>query len=287
MLVTTMAILGLIVIVSLYDFLSTRSWQQVTASDRVEAVFENRNKRYGAYSLRKNYNFLVILITLSMGGAIAASYGVSKAFIKPGKEKKNEVKKMSMENFTEDMKKEEDKIEEPLEEKIPEQQKTLAFVPPKFVDKESKEEPTLQNEAKNENIDNKTQQGNELAKEEPKFEEKKEETKKEPEILDVVEEPAEFPGGQEALAKYLQKNIKYPDMALEMGIKGKVYLRFVVSETGNISNVKVTRGIKDCPECDTEALRVVKGMPDWKPGKNNGKAVNQWYNLPIRFEAQN
>jgi protein TonB len=77
--------------------------------------------------------------------------------------------------------------------------------------------------------------------------------------------------------------MKYPEMALDAGIGGRVFLRFVVSETGNISNVKVQRGIPDCKECDEEAVRVVRSMPAWKPGKNNGKAVNQWYNLPIRF----
>jgi TonB family protein len=106
----------------------------------------------------------------------------------------------------------------------------------------------------------------------------------EPVILDVVEEPAEFPGGMTALKKYLADNVVFPEVAKELGISGKVYLRFVVSEQGNISNVKVMRGIQDCKECDQEAIRVVKKMPNWTPGKNNGKAVNMYYNLPIIFK---
>lgn len=106
----------------------------------------------------------------------------------------------------------------------------------------------------------------------------------EPVILEIVEEPAEFPGGIDALKKYLADHIVYPESAKEAGISGKVYLKFVVSNQGNISNVKVMRGIAGCPECDREATRVVKAMPKWTPGKNSGKTVNMYYNLPIIFK---
>ncbi len=109
---------------------------------------------------------------------------------------------------------------------------------------------------------------------------------KPPVIFDVVEEPAEFPGGVQAMKEYLAANLKIPDVAEELSINGKVYLRFVVSETGNISNVSIKKGIADCQECDMEAIRVVKKMPDWIPAKNNGKAVNCWYTLPVAFKAQ-
>ncbi len=102
----------------------------------------------------------------------------------------------------------------------------------------------------------------------------------------MVAEPAEYPGGREAMVAFLQKNIKVPAVAEELGIKGKVYLKFVVSESGNISNVSVKKGIADCPECDAEAMRVVKKMPDWIPAKNDGKNVNAWYTLPIVFNVQ-
>lgn len=106
----------------------------------------------------------------------------------------------------------------------------------------------------------------------------------EPVILDVVEEPADFPGGKEAMNQYLKDNLKYPEEAKKKGIEGKTYVRFVISESGNISNVRVARGVQDCPECDAEAVRVVKAMPNWIPGKNNGRPVNMWYNLPIAFK---
>jgi len=108
--------------------------------------------------------------------------------------------------------------------------------------------------------------------------------RQEPEIFAYVEEPAEFPGGMQALKKYLADNIVYPKTALEKGIEGRVYLKFIVSETGEISNVQLLRGIPDCPECNAEAIRVVKAMPKWKPGRQAGKAVKMWYNLPIAFK---
>jgi TonB family protein len=108
--------------------------------------------------------------------------------------------------------------------------------------------------------------------------------KQEPEIYQYVDETASFPGGREALSKYLQEKIIYPQIAKDAGISGKVYLKFVVSEQGTISNVKIMRGIADCKECDQEAIRVVKNMPKWIPAKNNGKAVNSYYNLPVLFK---
>lgn len=105
----------------------------------------------------------------------------------------------------------------------------------------------------------------------------------EPEIYAVTDEQAEFPGGIAALKKYMMNNLRYPETAKELAISGKVFLQFVVSKEGTISNVKLLRGIPDCKECDLEAIRLVKGMPKWKPGKNNGNPVNSYFNLPVEF----
>ena len=96
---------------------------------------------------------------------------------------------------------------------------------------------------------------------------------------------AQFPGGQEAMRDFLMTNIQYPAKALKKKNQGTVYLRFVISEHGTVSNVKVQRGIENCPECDAEALRVVKMMPKWTPAELNGKPINVWYNLPIKFKT--
>lgn len=103
----------------------------------------------------------------------------------------------------------------------------------------------------------------------------------EAEIFTIVEDMPEFPGGQEELFKYLGKSIKYPPMAKEAGIQGVVYVSFVVNEKGEIKDVEVLRGIGG--GCDDEAIRVVKAMPNWTPGKQRGKPVKVQYNLPIRF----
>jgi len=107
---------------------------------------------------------------------------------------------------------------------------------------------------------------------------------KEEEIFVFVEDQPGYPGGEEARLKYLRDNIKYPEMAKESGIQGTVYVTFVVEKDGRISNVKILRGIGG--GCDEEAMRVIKGMPKWKPGKQRGRPVRAQFNMPIRFILQ-
>ena len=106
----------------------------------------------------------------------------------------------------------------------------------------------------------------------------------EAEIFTVVEEMPEFPGGMAKLAEYLGKNIKYPQLARESGIQGRVFINFVVENDGSVTNVKVMRSLGG--GCDEEAIRVVKSMPKWKPGKQRGKPVRVSYNLPVNFKLQ-
>lgn len=97
----------------------------------------------------------------------------------------------------------------------------------------------------------------------------------------IAEDEPEFPGGVEAMYKFIQENIEYPQLALENNISGKVYVTFVVEEDGSITNPKVLRDIGG--GCGQEALRVVKMMPKWKPGKQQGKVVRVQFNLPVKF----
>lgn len=103
-------------------------------------------------------------------------------------------------------------------------------------------------------------------------------------IFTVVENDPEFPGGMEALYKYLAENIKYPQLARENGITGKVYVTFVVERDGSIANPKILRDIGG--GCGAEAIRVVKAMPKWTPGKQRGKAVRVQFNLPVNFNLK-
>ena len=103
-------------------------------------------------------------------------------------------------------------------------------------------------------------------------------------VFDAVEQMPTFPGGEGELMKYLNKNLTYPTLAAENGIQGTVLLQFVVQKDGSIGEVKVVRS-KD-PDLDREAVRVVKGMPKFIPGRMNGQPVNVWFTLPVRFKLQ-
>lgn len=110
-----------------------------------------------------------------------------------------------------------------------------------------------------------------------------EEVVEEPQIFTIVEENPEFPGGEKELFKYLGKETKFPAIAKDAGIQGIVYVQFVVMEDGSINPdmVEILRGVH--PALDAEAIRVVKSMPKWKPGKQRGKPVRVYYKLPFRF----
>jgi len=106
----------------------------------------------------------------------------------------------------------------------------------------------------------------------------------EQEIFKIVEEMPSFPGGEAKLMEFVAKNVKYPQIARETGIPGRVFVNFVVEPDGSVSNVSVLRGIGG--GCDEEAMRVVKTMPKWKPGKQRGKPVRVQYMLPVNFKLQ-
>ncbi len=103
-------------------------------------------------------------------------------------------------------------------------------------------------------------------------------------VFQVVENMPEFPGGRKALMEYLSENIKYPSIAAENNIQGRVICQFTVWKDGTIKDIVVARGID--PSLDREAIRVVQGMPKWTPGKQRGKAVNCRFTLPIMFRLQ-
>jgi len=113
------------------------------------------------------------------------------------------------------------------------------------------------------------------------IQQEEEEEIQEQEIFQVVENAPAFPGGDMARMKFLQDNIKYPQMARESGIQGTVYVTFVVERNGSVTDVKILRGIGG--GCDEEAMRVVKNMPKWEPGKQRGKPVRVQFNMPIKF----
>lgn len=111
-----------------------------------------------------------------------------------------------------------------------------------------------------------------------------EETRDEGEVFMIVEEMPEFPGGTEALQKYLAQSVRYPVIAQENGIQGRVYIQFVINQNGEVTNATILRGVD--PSLDREALRVVEAMPKWKPGKQRNRPVRVSYTVPINFVLQ-
>lgn len=102
------------------------------------------------------------------------------------------------------------------------------------------------------------------------------------EVCDVVEEMPTYPGGQKALMQYIADSIKYPQKAKEEGIQGRVVVRFVVKKNGTVGEVQVLRGVSE--ELDMEAIRVIKSIKGFTPGKQNGKPVNVWFIYPVTFK---
>ena len=109
-----------------------------------------------------------------------------------------------------------------------------------------------------------------------------EEEEEEAEVFFIVENMPEFPGGDLALRKHIAENVKYPEIAKENGLSGKVFVQFVINQKGEVENVKIARGVD--PALDKEAIRVVQNLPKWKPGSQRGKPVRVSYTVPINFQ---
>lgn len=263
-----------------------QNWNNVTLDARNELVFEGRNKDYGAYDLRKKYNERVMFIMFGLLAFSFLLFGL-KMFID---NRPAEVEKpVDMSNIAVDLTPpppQEEQPPPPPPPPPPPMVEMVKFTPPVVKDDAVEEEPQkLQEEVKDVNVGEKDQEGEKdiVA---PPTEVSGPAEPAQPEIFTIVEESAEFPGGTAAMMKYMQQNTVYPAMAREAGISGKCFLKFVVNENGDISNVEVLKGVPGCPDCDKEAIRVVKSMPKWKPAKMTGRSVKCYFNLPFSFKIQ-
>lgn len=261
--------------------------EDISVKDFDEIVFENRNKVYGAYYLRKRYNR-----TINIAFAIALGIFVLGVSIPAIMNFINQVAEtVEMEQNVEltlvdppPLDKDEPPPPPPPPDPPPPVQETIKFTPPVVTEDPIEEEdiPPPQEELKETNVGKVTQEGSADIIDLPVEGNGNaliEETSNE--IFTWVEQQPVFPGGEEKLFEYLGKNIKYPPMARESGISGTVYVTFVVEGNGQITDVKKLRGIGG--GCDEEAIRVVKNMPPWTPGKMNGRPVRVQFNLPIKF----
>ena len=271
----------------------------------VEMVFAGKNKEYGAYQLRKGTSgrnikaLLILVIAAALVGGFLAWKVIEQ---KKAEEQQAYMEAMELAKLQQQAKKEEKK-KEPVKPKvemkkeIPVARETQKFTAPVIKKDELVKE---ENQVKQmDKLDDKVAVGTEnkegvkdrtveavrndiaVAAPPPPPAPKPEVSNK---VFDVVEEMPSFPGGQGALMSFLNSNIKYPVVAQENGVQGRVIVGFVVERDGSITDVKIMRSVD--PSLDREAQRVVKAMPKWKPGKQNGSAVRVKYTVPVVFRLQ-
>ncbi len=278
-------IVGLVSTYSLFSYFSAKGWL-VTSHVRNDLVFEHRNKAYGAYALRKNYNKRLTLIMGSM--VLAFVLGALTMFIIRNLPKQEvEAPKGSDKTWTIQPPPKDLPPPPPTTPPPPPVEKMTAFIPPGIEDDPVTDPVPTQDQLEDTKAGDKTQDGSDENFDPPQPTDdtpKQIDTKPEP-IETFVEEEADFPGGFAEMAKFINENIDYPQEAIDLGIKGRVTVRFVVEKDGRISNVSIATPLPGCKACDKAAKKVVEKMPSWKAGKNGGRAVRTWVTLPVKFEV--
>jgi periplasmic protein TonB len=244
-----------------------------------DIVFENRNKEYGAYKLRKKYNRNVIIALLIgsfiVSTAIIIPYLNTKAAESRAKKAERQVE-IKMENLDQPA----EQIAPPPPPPPPPQDvvQQARYVPPVVVDS-VKPEDNVQLMTADQAVTE--VQNEEVVEEVQVVTEEVQEDVDAAEPFVVVEEMPMFPGGETALLAYIAEHTQYPEVAKENNIQGKVIVRFCVTSKGGVDKVSILKGVD--PELDAEAIRVVGTLPAFKPGKQGGKPVPVWYMVPINF----
>ncbi len=270
----------------------------LVSNDWIELVFQGRNQAYGAYKLRKGttkrniISLIIVLLTAVLAfSAVAIKKIVDDNAAKVAATQVTEISKLDMAKKKAEVKKQ-IKVEP---EKVVERVKSSVKFTAPVIKKDSEVKPEDELKTQDQLMENKSAigsfdvKGNDDANgevlkakeviaqpEPPKQEENK--------VFDVVEQMPSFPGGNSALMQYLNSNVRYPVVAQENGVQGRVTVSFVVEKDGSITDVNVVRSVD--PSLDKEASRVVKSMPNWIPGKQNGSAVRVKYNVPVSFKLQ-
>lgn len=268
--------------------------------DWTEMVFEGRNKEYGAYRLRKNagkrnlYSLITIFIAaLAIWGGISLVKFVESRTKTVAQTSVAELSALNQPKKKAEVKQQQKvKLEQP--EKVVERVKSSVKFTAPVIKKDDQVKPEDELKTQEELMNTKTAigaldvKGNDDANGEVlKLKEAVAQPEPKPEVekvFDVVEQMPSFPGGPSALMEWLSNNVKYPVVAQENGVQGRVVVSFVVERDGSITDVKVVRGVD--PSLDKEASRVVRAMPRWIPGKQNGSAVRVKYNVPVAFRLQ-
>ncbi len=267
-----------------------------------DLMFENRNKEYGAYVLRRQTTARNIksIITVLILFAIVMVYMVAKNAYDDYQAKHQAQTQVTELTALQEQKKEakverkeivkQEKIEQVVE-KVKSSIKFTAPVIKKDDEVRPEDEMKSQDEIMNSkvavgfaNVIGNDESGEVLKAKEMIINEPVKPKEEENKVFDVVEQMPSFPGGMAALMAYLQKSIKYPPVAEENGIQGRVVCTFVVERDGSVTDVRVAKSVD--PSLDKEAVRVVSAMPRWIPGKQNGQSVRVKYTLPVTFRLQ-
>ena len=270
------------------------------SNEWTDLVFEGRNQAYGAYKLRKGTAKRNVWALIIVGLAAALLYlglqlqKMAEANKKVENTQAVELAKLNTEKKEAKVEKKEIIKQEP--EKVVEQVKSsVKFTAPIIKkDSEVKEEDEIkldEVQKSDKAVGAFTVEGNDevggsvlKAKDDIAAPEPPKHVVEETKIFTVVEQMPMFPGGDGALMGYLRDNIHYPTVAAENGVQGRVVVGFVVERDGSITDVNILRGVD--PSLDREAMRVVKSMPKWTPGKQNGSAVRVKYQVPVSFRLQ-
>ncbi len=276
----------------------------LTSQEWRDLVFEGKNKDFGAYKLRESsvarHTKAIVWVLISVAIILVLLIlSVSGVFSKPEEEQITTAtvqEVVSYEEAEEEIEEEEEQFQLPEPEEVvaPEEVANQQRITELLIVEDDKLEEEKQVKNTQEVMENEAAAGalditegtNDLNKTiikdeviaEPKVEDEQ------PMNIAMVEQKPEFPGGEAAMYKYLSDNIVYPSAASEEGIQGRVVVEFVVGKDGSITNVKVVRPRH--PALDKEAVRVIKSMPKWIPGRNNGQPVKVTYTLPVTFKLR-
>lgn len=280
----------------------------LTSSEWRNLIFADKNQDFGAYQLRKEsdkrHNLaalftligLVIIFFLIIGLSKWSDYRAEQNAIalQEQREKMMAAQLAEVEETPEEPEVEEQKFEQPEIEVPEEVLATVQVTQIAIVDADKVKNEVMDMDTQKEDNTARgvvTQEGSDDAdkfkavQEQVVVKEPEPEKPKEEEIFVAVEQQAEFPGGQAALMKWLNANVRYPESAQQNDVQGRVIVKFVVEKDGSIGAATILKGVDK--DLDKEALRVVKKMPKWQPGKNNGVAVRSYFNLPVVFRLQN
>lgn len=266
------------------------NWENPIARERLDIVFENRNHEYGAYVIRREYSRTVLFAFLSTFGFATLLIILPALWnlFHPGQPVKLDAADDVIYKFTEVILPEKEDVilpEQKEEKKLPETKPAGSeqFTNLKVNDRDTSNMKT-QDQLLASNPGTKTIKSDSSTVVDPLPADPKPSGGGASKVFIGAEIMPAFPGGETEMMKFLQKNIKYPAEAREINLTGTVYLSFVVTSGGEISNVKVLRGIGG--GCEEEAVRVVQKMPVWNPGQQNGNPVNVQFTLPVTFKLR-